>query len=174
MSQNHATMDGNTAVAHVAYRVNEVCAIYPITPSSTMAELADEWASKDIRNIWGRVPVVQEMQSEGGAAGAVHGALQSGSLTTTFTASQGLLLMIPNMYKIAGELTPTVFHVAARALATRAATASGGVVSMCACGAATGGVGAEGSAAGGTPLPSSMEAVSSPCRGTSGVGSAGS
>ena len=113
-------MDGNTAVAHVAYRVNEVCAIFPITPSSTMAELADEWSAKGIPNIWGNVPVVQEMQSEGGAAGAVHGALQSGALTTTFTASQGLLLMLPNMFKIAGELTPTVFHIAARALATQA------------------------------------------------------
>ncbi|MBZ4021810.1 pyruvate:ferredoxin (flavodoxin) oxidoreductase [Rhodobacter sp. TJ_12] len=115
-----AVMDGNTAVAHIAYRVNEVCGIYPITPSSTMAELADEWASRDIRNIWGNVPVVQEMQSEAGAAGAVHGALQAGAMTTTFTASQGLMLMIPNMFKIAGELTPTVFHVAARALATHA------------------------------------------------------
>ena len=114
------TMDGNTAVAHVAYRVNEVCAIYPITPSSTMAELADEWAAEGLTNIWGNIPVVQEMQSEGGAAGAVHGALQSGALTTTFTASQGLLLMLPNMFKIAGELTSTVFHVAARALATQA------------------------------------------------------
>ena len=115
-----ATMDGNTAVAHVAYRINEVCAIFPITPSSTMAELADEWAADGVRNLWGGVPVVQEMQSEGGAAGAVHGALQSGALTTTFTASQGLLLMLPNMFKIAGELTPTVFHVAARAVATQA------------------------------------------------------
>jgi pyruvate-ferredoxin/flavodoxin oxidoreductase len=114
------TLDGNTAVAHVAYRVNEVCAIYPITPSSTMAELADEWSAQGLTNIWGNVPVVQEMQSEGGAAGAVHGALQSGALTTTFTASQGLLLMLPNMYKIAGELTATVFHVAARAIATQA------------------------------------------------------
>ena len=114
------TLDGNTAVAHVAYRVNEVCAIYPITPSSTMAELADEWSAQRLTNIWGNVPVVQEMQSEGGAAGAVHGALQSGALTTTFTASQGLMLMLPNMYKIAGELTSTVFHVAARALATQA------------------------------------------------------
>jgi pyruvate-ferredoxin/flavodoxin oxidoreductase len=113
-------MDGNTAVAHVAYRVNEVCAIYPITPSSTMAELADEWSAKGTTNIWGNIPVVQQMQSEGGAAGTVHGALQSGALTTTFTASQGLLLMLPNMYKIAGELTSTVFHVAARALATQA------------------------------------------------------
>ena len=114
------TIDGNTAVAHVAYRVNEVCAIYPITPSSTMAELADEWSAAGVKNIWGNVPVVQEMQSEGGAAGAVHGALQSGALTTTFTASQGLMLMLPNMFKIAGELTSTVFHVAARALATQA------------------------------------------------------
>ncbi|MEJ0019759.1 MAG: pyruvate:ferredoxin (flavodoxin) oxidoreductase [Acetobacteraceae bacterium] len=120
MPESHAVMDGNTAVAHVAYRVNEVCAIFPITPSSTMAELADEWSAKGLPNIWGNVPVVQEMQSEGGAAGAVHGALQSGALTTTFTASQGLLLMLPNMFKIAGELTPTVFHIAARALATQA------------------------------------------------------
>jgi len=115
-----ATLDGNTAVAHVAYRTNEVCAIYPITPSSTMAELADEWAAAGVKNIWGNIPVIQEMQSEGGAAGAVHGALQSGALTTTFTASQGLLLMLPNMFKIAGELTATVFHVAARAIATQA------------------------------------------------------
>jgi pyruvate-ferredoxin/flavodoxin oxidoreductase len=113
-------MDGNTAVAHVAYRVNEVCAIFPITPSSTMAELADEWTAARLKNIWGQVPTVQEMQSEGGAAGAVHGALQSGALTTTFTASQGLMLMLPNMFKIAGELTSTVFHVAARSLATQA------------------------------------------------------
>ena len=120
MLRNPATMDGNTAVAHVAYRVNEVCAIFPITPSSTMAELADEWSAQGTRNIWGNLPVVQEMQSEGGAAGAVHGALQSGALTTTFTASQGLLLMIPNMFKIAGELTSTVFHVAARSIATQA------------------------------------------------------
>jgi pyruvate-ferredoxin/flavodoxin oxidoreductase len=114
------TMDGNTAVAFVAYRVNEVCAIYPITPSSAMAELADEWAAAGTRNIWGNIPIVQEMQSEGGAAGAVHGALQSGALTTTFTSSQGLLLMLPNMFKIAGELTATVFHVAARSVATQA------------------------------------------------------
>ena len=115
-----STIDGNEAAAYVAYRVNEVCAIYPITPSSTMAELADEWASKGIKNIWGNIPEVMEMQSEGGAAGTVHGALQTGSLTTTFTASQGLMLMIPNMYKIAGELTPAVFHVAARSLASQA------------------------------------------------------
>jgi pyruvate-ferredoxin/flavodoxin oxidoreductase len=114
------TMDGNTAVAHVAYRINEVCAIFPITPSSPMADLADQWMSDGLANIWGNIPVVQEMQSEGGAAGAVHGALQSGALTTTFTASQGLMLMLPNMFKIAGELTSTVFHVASRSLATSA------------------------------------------------------
>src|SRR5277367_4238589 len=113
-------MDGNTAVAHVAYRVNEVCAIYPITPSSTMAELADQWSAEGIQNIWGNVPLVQEMQSEGGASGTVHGALQSGAMTTTFTSSQGFMLMLPNMFKIAGELTSTVFHVAARSLATSA------------------------------------------------------
>src|SRR3989304_6150962 len=98
------TVDGNQAVADVAYRLSEVMAIYPITPSSTMGELADEWAAEDRRNLWSALPVVTEMQSEGGAAGAVHGALQAGALATTFTASQGLLLMIPNMYKIAGEL----------------------------------------------------------------------
>lgn len=116
---NIATIDGNEAAAYIAYRVNEVCAIYPITPSSTMAELADEWASKGLKNIWGNIPDVIEMQSEGGAAGTVHGALQTGSLTTTFTASQGLMLMLPNMYKIAGELTAAVFHVAARSLAAQ-------------------------------------------------------
>ncbi len=115
-----ATIDGNEAAAYVAYRVNEVCAIYPITPSSTMAELADEWASKGTTNIWGNIPEVIELQSEGGAAGTVHGALQAGALTTTFTASQGLMLMLPNMYKIAGELTAAVFHVAARSLAAQA------------------------------------------------------
>jgi pyruvate-ferredoxin/flavodoxin oxidoreductase len=114
------TMDGNEAVAYVAVRTNEVIAIYPITPSSPMGEWADQWAAEGVRNIWGTVPSVTEMQSEGGAAGAVHGALQTGALSTTFTASQGLLLMIPNMYKIAGELTPTVFHVSARTLATHA------------------------------------------------------
>jgi pyruvate-ferredoxin/flavodoxin oxidoreductase len=114
-----ATIDGNEAAAYVAYRVNEVCAIYPITPSSTMAELADEWAAKGTKNIWGSIPDIMEMQSEAGAAGTVHGALQTGSLTTTFTASQGLMLMLPNMYKIAGELTATVFHVAARSLAAQ-------------------------------------------------------
>src|SRR6188508_3263088 len=113
------TIDGNEAAADVAYRLNELCAIYPITPSSTMAELADEWATHGRTNIWGTVPTVVEMQSEGGAAGAMHGALQGGALGTTFTASQGLLLMIPNMYKIAGELTSTVMHVAARSLAAQ-------------------------------------------------------
>src|SRR3954471_21903271 len=120
MPRKMKTVDGNEAAASIAYRVNEICAIYPITPSSTMGELADQWASEGRRNIWGTVPHVVEMQSEGGAAGAVHGALQTGGMTATFTASQGLLLMIPNMFKIAGELTPTVFHVAARSLAAQA------------------------------------------------------
>ncbi|MBK7935520.1 MAG: pyruvate:ferredoxin (flavodoxin) oxidoreductase [Acidobacteria bacterium] len=119
LKHHPVTLDGNEAAVHVAYRINEVCAIYPITPSSAMAEFADEWAAKDIKNIWGNIPDVIEMQSEGGAAGTVHGALQTGSLTTTFTASQGLMLMLPNMYKIAGELTSTVFHVAARSLAAQ-------------------------------------------------------
>jgi pyruvate-ferredoxin/flavodoxin oxidoreductase len=114
------TIDGNEAAASVAYRCSEVCCIYPITPSSPMAELADEWSSRGRPNLWGAVPGVVEMQSEAGAAGALHGALQGGALGTTFTASQGLLLMVPNMYKIAGELTPVVLHVAARALATQA------------------------------------------------------
>src|SRR5246500_3174221 len=114
-----ATVDGNEAAASVAYRLNEVCCIYPITPSSPMAELADEWSGRGRPNVWGTVPGVIEMQSEGGAAGALHGALQGGALATTFTASQGLLLMIPNMYKIAGELTPAVMHVAARSLAAQ-------------------------------------------------------
>ncbi len=114
-----AIIDGNEAAADVAYRVSELCSIYPITPSSTMAELADEWSAHRRPNIFGQVPTVIEMQSEGGAAGAMHGALQGGALSTTFTASQGLLLMIPNMYRIAGELTSTVFHVAARSLATQ-------------------------------------------------------
>ncbi|HNU09086.1 MAG TPA: hypothetical protein PKO33_15060, partial [Pyrinomonadaceae bacterium] len=117
---NVVTLDGNEAAVYVAYRINEVCAIYPITPSSAMAEFADEWSAKSIKNIWGNIPEVIEMQSEGGAAGAVHGALQTGALTTTFTASQGLMLMLPNMYKIAGELTSAVFHVAARSLAAQA------------------------------------------------------
>jgi pyruvate-ferredoxin/flavodoxin oxidoreductase len=113
------TIDGNEAAVTTAYRLNELCAIYPITPSSAMAELADEWSSHRRPNVWGTVPSVVEMQSEGGAAGAMHGALQGGALATTFTASQGLLLMVPNMYKIAGELTSTVFHVAARSLAAQ-------------------------------------------------------
>ncbi len=120
MTRKMITIDGNEAVANVAYRVNEVIAIYPITPSSAMGEFSDGWAALKQPNIWGTIPLVMEMQSEGGAAGAVHGALQTGSLTTTFTASQGLLLMIPNMYKIAGELTSTVFHVSARSLAAHA------------------------------------------------------
>ena len=120
MSVKSVVFDGNTAAAHIAYRTNEVCAVFPITPSSTMPELADAWAAQGVKNIWGQIPAIQQMQSEGGAAGAVHGALQSGALTTTFTASQGLLLMLPNMYKIAGELTSCVIYVAARALATQA------------------------------------------------------
>jgi pyruvate-ferredoxin/flavodoxin oxidoreductase len=120
MKRQIVTIDGNEATASVAHRLNEVIAIYPITPSSGMGELADEWSAKKMKNIWGTIPLVMEMQSEGGAAGALHGALQTGSLATTFTASQGLLLMIPNMYKIAGELTSTVFHVSARSLAAQA------------------------------------------------------
>ncbi len=114
------TCDGNQAAAHVSYMFSEVAAIYPITPSSTMAEYVDEWAAAGRKNIFGETVLVQEMQSEGGAAGAVHGSLQAGALTTTYTASQGLLLMIPNMYKIAGELLPTVFHVSARTIASHA------------------------------------------------------
>ncbi|HOI55939.1 MAG TPA: pyruvate:ferredoxin (flavodoxin) oxidoreductase [Phycisphaerae bacterium] len=120
MKRKMVTIDGNEAAAYVAHKTNEVIAIYPITPSSAMGEHADAWSARGQKNIWGTVPLVCEMQSEGGAAGAVHGALQTGSLTTTFTASQGLLLMIPNMYKIAGELTPTVFHVSARTVAAHA------------------------------------------------------
>jgi pyruvate-ferredoxin/flavodoxin oxidoreductase len=121
MPQRHVvTIDGNEAAAHIAHKTNEVIAIYPITPSSNMGEWADTWSAQNRKNIWGTVPLVVEMQSEAGAAGAVHGALQTGSMTTTFTASQGLLLMIPNMFKIAGELTSTVFHVSARAVATHA------------------------------------------------------
>jgi pyruvate-ferredoxin/flavodoxin oxidoreductase len=120
MPDSIATLDGNEAVARVAYLLNEVIAIYPITPASAMGEWADQWAAEGRPNLWGTVPQVVEMQSEGGAAGAVHGSLQVGSLTTTFTASQGLLLMIPNLYKIAGELTPAVFHIAARSLAAQA------------------------------------------------------
>ncbi len=120
MSKVFATVDGNEAVAYVAYRCNEVMAIYPITPSSSMGEWCDQWAAEGVRNLWGTVPSVVEMQSEAGAAGAVHGALQTGALTCTFTASQGLLLKIPNMFKIAGELTPTVFHISARTIAAHA------------------------------------------------------
>ncbi len=120
MQRPMVTIDGNEAAGYVAHRTNEVIAIYPITPSSNMGEWADEYSAKGIPNIWGSIPLVVEMQSEGGAAGAVHGALQAGALTTTFTASQGLLLMIPNMFKIAGELTSTVFHVSARTVATHA------------------------------------------------------
>lgn len=120
MSREKLMIDGNEAAAYVAHKVSEVCAIYPITPSSPMGEWSDAWSTQGQKNIWGTVPLVQEMQSEGGAAGAVHGALQTGALTTTFTASQGLLLMLPNMFKIAGELTPTVFHVSARSVACQA------------------------------------------------------
>lgn len=120
MTKHQVTIDGNEAAAHVAYKTNDVIAIYPITPSSPMGEFSDAWSASHEKNIWGMTPIVREMQSEGGAAGAVHGTLQSGSLTTTFTSSQGLLLMIPNMFKIAGEQTSTVFHIAARSVATHA------------------------------------------------------
>ncbi|HEY9174767.1 MAG TPA: pyruvate:ferredoxin (flavodoxin) oxidoreductase, partial [Verrucomicrobiae bacterium] len=119
-NKTYLTVDGNEAVAYVSYRLNEVMAIYPITPSSPMGEWCDQWAAEGKRNLWGTIPSVVEMQSEGGAAGALHGALQTGALANTFTASQGLLLKIPNMYKIAGELLPTVFHITARTLATHA------------------------------------------------------
>jgi pyruvate-ferredoxin/flavodoxin oxidoreductase len=133
MSRKMVTIDGNTAAAHVAHATNEVIAIYPITPSSNMGEISDAKTAKGEKNIWGTVPSVTEMQSEGGAAGAVHGALATGALTTTFTASQGLLLMIPNMYKIAGELTPTVFHVSARSLACQALSIFGDHSDVMAC-----------------------------------------
>ena len=120
MERKKVTIDGNEAAAYVAYHTNEVIAIYPITPSSPMGEWCDQWAAEGKKNLWGDVPIVSELQSEGGASGSVHGALQSGALTTTFTASQGLLLMIPNMFKIAGELTSTVFHVSARSIAAQA------------------------------------------------------
>ncbi|MCX6905897.1 MAG: pyruvate:ferredoxin (flavodoxin) oxidoreductase [Verrucomicrobia bacterium] len=120
MNKIYTTIDGNEAVAYVAYRCNEVMGIYPITPSSNMGEWCDQWASEGVKNLWGTIPQVVEMQSEAGAAGTVHGALQTGALTCTFTAAQGLLLKIPNMFKIAGELTPTVFHISARTLATHA------------------------------------------------------
>ena len=118
--QHFKTLDANEAVARIAYALNEVIAIYPITPASPMGEWADTWSAGGVKNLWGTVPAIAEMQSEGGTAGAIHGALQTGALSTTFTASQGLLLVIPNMYKIAGELTPTVIHVAARSLAAQA------------------------------------------------------
>ena len=121
--------DANEAVARVAHKTNEVCAIYPITPASPMGEHVDVYSSNGEQNIWKNVPRIVEMQSEGGASGAVHGSLQAGALTTTFTASQGLLLMIPNMYKIAGELLPSVIHVAARTIA--AACRPGSVPSRC-------------------------------------------
>ena len=127
------TMDGNTAAAHVAYAFSEVAAIYPITPSSVMAENVDEWASKEKKNIFGEEVKVVEMQSEGGAAGAVHGAITAGAYTSTFTASQGLLLMIPNMYKLAAEETPTVMHVAARAISTHALSIFGDHSDVMAC-----------------------------------------
>ncbi len=134
MPERHiVTIDGNEAAAYVAHKTNEVIAIYPITPSSNMGEWADAWSAEGRTNVWGTVPTVVEMQSEGGAAGAVHGALQTGALTTTFTASQGLLLMIPNMFKIAGELTSTVFHIAARALATHALSIFGDQSDVMAC-----------------------------------------
>src|SRR5437016_3013055 len=133
MKRKFKTMDANEAVANVAYRLNEVIAIYPITPSSAMGEWADQWAAEGVPNIWGTVPQVSEMQSEGGAAGAVHGALQAGALSTTFTASQGLLLMIPNMFKIAGELTPLCMHVSARAIATHALSIFGDHSDVMAC-----------------------------------------
>ena len=133
MTRPRITIDGNEAVASVAHRTNEVIAIYPITPSSNMGEWADEWSAKGKKNIWGTIPSVSEMQSEGGAAGAVHGALQAGALTTTFTASQGLLLMIPNMYKIAGELTSFCMHVSARTVASHALSIFGDHSDVMAC-----------------------------------------
>jgi len=133
MARKKIMIDGNQAVAHVGHKVNEVIAIYPITPSSTMGEYADAWSTTGQKNIWGTVPAVVEMQSEGGAVAAVHGALQTGSLTTTFTASQGLLLMIPTLYKLAGELTSTCFHVSARALAAQALSIFGDHSDVMAC-----------------------------------------
>ena len=133
MVKRTITVDGNEAAASVAHRVSEVIAIYPITPSSPMGELSDEWSNQARRNLWGNIPEVIEMQSEAGAAGAVHGALQAGALATTFTASQGLLLMIPNMFKIAGELTPFTMHVAARTVATHALSIFGDHSDIMAC-----------------------------------------
>ena len=133
MANKKVAMDGNTAAAYTAHKTNEVIAIYPITPSSVMGELSDVWSAKGEKNIWGTIPLVSELQSEGGASGAVHGSLTAGALTTTFTASQGLLLMIPNMYKIAGELTSTVFHVSARAVASHALSIFGDHSDVLAC-----------------------------------------
>jgi len=133
MARKLKTMDGNNAAAHVSYAFSEVAAIYPITPSSTMAEYADKWAANGQKNIFGQPVNVIEMQSEGGAAGAVHGSLTAGALTTTYTASQGLLLMIPNMYKIAGELLPAVIHVTARTIATHALSIFGDQSDIYAC-----------------------------------------
>src|SRR6185503_4614250 len=133
MLKNLITVDANEAAASVAFRVSETIAIFPITPSSPMAELCDEWASHGKTNLWGVIPEIAEMQSEGGAAGALHGAVQAGSQATTFTASQGLLLMIPNMYKIAGELSPFTMHVTARTLATHALSIFGDHSDVMAC-----------------------------------------
>jgi len=127
------TIDGCEAAAHVAFRLNEAMAIYPITPSSPIAEWCDQWAAEGKKNIWNTQPAIVEMQSEGGAVGAVHGMLQTGSISTTFTASQGLLLMIPNMFKFAGELLPTVFHVTARTVATHALSIFGDHSDIMAC-----------------------------------------
>jgi pyruvate-ferredoxin/flavodoxin oxidoreductase len=133
MARNMKTMDGNTAVTHIAYAMSDTAAIYPITPSSTMGEIADEWAAQGRLNIFDQKVMVRQMQSEAGAAGAVHGSLAGGALTTTFTASQGLLLMIPNMYKISGELLPGVFHVSARAIAAHALSIFGDHQDVMAC-----------------------------------------
>ncbi len=131
--QKTVIVDGNEAVASVAYRLAQVITIYPITPSSTMAEWADQWKMEGRKNIWGTIPLIAELQSEGGAAGAMHGALQGGAASTTFTASQGLLLMIPNLYKIAGELTSNVIHVTARTIATHALSIFGDHSDVMAC-----------------------------------------
>src|ERR1035437_3715105 len=133
MNTTIVTMEGNEAAAHLAHRLAEVAVIYPITPSSTMGELADDWSAHRRTNLWGGVPQIVEMQSEAGAIGAVHGALQAGAMCTTFTSSQGLLLMIPNMFKIAGELTSFVMHVAARAVATHALSIFGDHSDVMAC-----------------------------------------
>src|SRR6056297_22739 len=133
MAKETQTIDGNTAAAHIAYALSDTAAIYPITPSSSMGEIADEWASEGRKNIFDQVVSIREMQSEAGAAAAVHGSLAAGALTSTFTASQGLLLMIPNLYKIAAELLPGVFHVAARAIATHALSIFGDHSDVMAC-----------------------------------------